>query len=101
MSATCVRCGRPMPDVAYACSHCASELADALQTAAGHAEDAEAVIARQARYGGGGGSGGYGDGLTYDEIRSTRLASIRATLAKWTTRISSWKARADEPDVAE
>jgi hypothetical protein len=50
----CVRCGRPMADGAYACTGCAQERADTLMTAAGHAEDAWTVIARQTRYGTGG-----------------------------------------------
>lgn len=48
----CALCGRPSPD-AYVCRHDALRLADDLREAAGHAEDAPTVIARQARYGGG------------------------------------------------
>lgn len=47
---TCVRCGRPTAD-GYACHGCGRELAQALTVAAGHAEDAWTVIARQARVG--------------------------------------------------
>jgi hypothetical protein len=56
VSAECVCCGKPMPDQAYACHRCAQGLAQALNTVAGHAEDAWTVIARQARYGGAGGA---------------------------------------------
>lgn len=50
----CVRCTRPMADQAYVCLPEAQELAETLSAAAGHAVDAEAVITRQTRYGGGG-----------------------------------------------
>lgn len=53
---TCVVCSRPMADTAYACSTCARGLAETLRTAAGHAEDAWTVIARQARMGTAGGA---------------------------------------------
>lgn len=57
MSATCVRCGKPMADGGPVCARpCAAELAEALTRAAGHAEDAWTVIARQARVGSGGGT---------------------------------------------
>lgn len=50
---TCVACDRPTPD-GNACTTCAQQLAQALRAAAGHAEDAWTVIARQARVGHGG-----------------------------------------------
>lgn len=56
MTATCIRCARPMADTAYACAGCGRELAEVLRTAAGHAEDAWTVIARQARMGTTGGT---------------------------------------------
>lgn len=52
---TCPSCGASVAD-AYVCKRCASALAGALRTAAGHAEDAWTVIARQTRYGGAGGA---------------------------------------------
>lgn len=52
VTAQCVRCGRPLTDAANICRPEAQELADALLAAAGHAEDAETVIARQTRYSG-------------------------------------------------
>jgi hypothetical protein len=77
----CVRCGRPAPD-GYACRECGQELADALLGAAGHAEDAEAVIARQARYGTGA-RGGSGDGLTYDPKRSETFTAVTLAICGW------------------
>jgi len=53
---TCSCCGQPMADGAYACTKCGRELAQALTEAAGHAEDAWTVIARETRYGTAGGA---------------------------------------------
>lgn len=53
---TCAICAKPLADGATACTTCARNLAQALQAAAGHAEDAWTVIARQARYGTSGGA---------------------------------------------
>jgi hypothetical protein len=51
----CVVCNRPMADVAYACTTDALSLSESLTAAAGHAEDAWTVVARQARAGRAGG----------------------------------------------
>lgn len=53
---TCAACAKPLADGSVVCSADARELAKALTAAAGHAEDAWTVIARQARYGVGGGA---------------------------------------------
>jgi hypothetical protein len=71
-----------MADTAYACPTCAQELADALVTASGHAEDAETVIARQARYGAGS-RGGTSEPLPVDLTASTRYATIGNTITTW------------------
>lgn len=56
-AAECVCCGKPMADPGPVCHRpCAHSLAESLREAAGHAEDAWTVIARQARYGGAGGA---------------------------------------------
>jgi hypothetical protein len=71
-----------MPDQAYVCQADALSLAETLQTAAGHAADAEAVIARQARYGGGGrGSGG--EPLPVDLTRSARFDAVKLAADGW------------------
>lgn len=80
MTNLCVRCGRPTPD-GYCCSGCASELADALLVASGHAEDAEAVIARQTRYGAGS-RGGSEARLGYDPTASARYAAVIRTVGR-------------------
>lgn len=77
----CVHCGRPCPD-GYADSDCAQELADVLLVAAGHAEDAEAVIARQARYGAAGRAGS-GDGSTPDLTKADDLRNIAREIGTW------------------
>jgi len=70
-----------MADTAYVDTPCAQELAQALTTAAGHAEDAEAVIARQARFGTGS-RGGSGDRLP-DLTRSAEFDRIAGTVGTW------------------
>jgi hypothetical protein len=75
-----------MPDAAYACHSDALSLSQTLQTASGHAEDAEAVIARQARYGGGG-SGGSGEPLPVDLTASARYAAIGGAITTWTRHV--------------
>lgn len=52
----CAICDKPLADGAVVCSADAGDLAKALTAAAGHAEDAWTVIARQARYGSSGGA---------------------------------------------
>lgn len=78
----CVICGRPLSDQAYACPVDALSLAETLQTAAGHAEDAETVLSRQARYGGGS-RGGSSDGLTYDATKTAKYDRVRNTVGTW------------------
>lgn len=78
----CVICGRPLSDQAFACPADALSLSETLQTAAGHAEDAETVIARQARYGAGG-RGSHGEPLPVDLTASTRYAAIGGTITTW------------------
>jgi hypothetical protein len=53
---TCACCGKPLADGATVCHADAQGLAQRLREAAGHAEDAQTVIARQARYGTSGGA---------------------------------------------
>jgi hypothetical protein len=78
---TCVVCDRPTPD-GYACREDAQELATALREAAGHAEDAETVIARQTRYGGG--SRGPSDGgMTPNLFASATLARFQGVIGTW------------------
>jgi len=80
LSAECTRCGRPTDGTV--CHPEASALADALGIAAGHAEDAETVIARQARYGGGS-RGGSDEPLPVDLTASARLDAVENTIGTW------------------
>lgn len=78
---TCVCCGQPTSD-GYACHRCAQNLAEALRNAAGHAEDAWTVIARQTRYGAGG-RGGSSPGLTPDLERDADYGRIVEAISGW------------------
>lgn len=84
MSNPCIRCGAPTD--AYICRPETRELADQLLVAAGHAEDAEAVITRQTRYGAGG-RGGTDEPLPLDLTAAGRLAAVEKTIGKWTRHI--------------
>lgn len=53
---TCACCAKPLADGSVVCRADGLSLAVRLREAAGHAEDAWTVIARQTRYGGGGGA---------------------------------------------
>jgi hypothetical protein len=81
VSAECVRCGAPTD--ATVCRPDALSLAETLVAASGHAEDAEAVIARQTRHGTGGGAGS-GDPLPYDPVASVRLGAVAMEVRFWT-----------------
>lgn len=74
-------CGQPSAD-GYAAHRCARELASALRSAAGHAEDAEAVIARQTRYGGGS-RGGSDEPLPVDLTAATRFHAVAGVVNGW------------------
>ncbi|BCJ45335.1 hypothetical protein GCM10010168_86040 [Actinoplanes ianthinogenes] len=83
MTQTCVRCGASTKD-GYVCARpCAQSLAEDLVGAAGHAEDAWTVIARQTRYGGGS-RGGSVDASPGDFTASAKLAPIAAAVGGWT-----------------
>lgn len=79
---TCARCGSVLADGAVICRREAQELAETLLAAAGHAEDAEAVISRQTRYGAGG-RGGKSEPLPVDLFASARYAAVSNTVGGW------------------
>lgn len=81
MSSTCARCGAPTD--ATICRPEARELSDRLLVAAGHAEDAEAVLTRQVHYGNGGRGGSSDDPMPIDLTAATRFAAIENTLTTW------------------
>jgi len=95
MSAPCVRCDRPTDGTV--CHSEALSLAESLQTAAGHAEDAETVIARQARYGAGG-RGGSGEPLPVDLTASARYGTAANTIGRWAQRLLD-ETNAPEPEA--
>jgi hypothetical protein len=93
MSHPCARCGRQLADGSTVCREEASELARALRTAAGHAEDAEAVLARQTRYGAGA-SGSGENPLPGDLTAAARLHPIANTITGWTRVVTEQIGRA-------
>lgn len=85
MTAQCARCGKPMPDTGPICHRpCATELTEALTAAAGHAQDTEAVLARQTRYGAGQ-RGGSGEPLPVDLTASAHYGAIALAVSGWAT----------------
>lgn len=87
MTAPCARCGRPTD--ATICHPEARELADQLHTAAGHAEDAQAVITRQVRYGTSGPRAGEERPLPPNLAASRRLAAAAHTAETWLTQLGA------------
>lgn len=81
-SSRCVRCGAQTPDDAYVCHPEALSLAQSLRAAAGHAEDAQSVIARQTRYGTGA-RGGSGEPLPVDLTAADRYRAVENTIGTW------------------
>lgn len=78
--AKCARCGRPTD--AAICHIDAQELAEVLTAAAGHAEDAWTVIARQTRYGTGS-RGGRERPLPVDLAAAADFGAVENTLTTW------------------
>jgi hypothetical protein len=86
VSNPCVRCGAPTD--ATVCRPEARALADELLVAAGHAEDAEAVITRQVRYSAGGRSGSDEQPIIGDLTASARLGPIDTAICGWARIVS-------------
>lgn len=82
MTAQCVRCARPLGDGTVVCLPDAQELADVLAVAAGHAEDVDAVITRQTRYGAGTRGQG-GEGLTPNTRTTASYAAVANAIGGW------------------
>lgn len=90
MNVSCAICGAASPD-GYVDRQCGLKLAQRLSQAAGHAEDADTVVARQTRYGTGGSSS---DDLPVDFTASDRLADINNTITGWVRVITEHTGRA-------
>lgn len=82
MTTTCVRCARTMPDPGPICHADALSLSVSLREAAGHAEDAWTVLARQTRYGAGG-RGGFSEPLPVDLTASATMTAANNTIGTW------------------
>jgi len=77
----CVRCGAAVAD-GFVCASEARDLAVALLAAAGHAEDAEAVLSRQTRYGAGSRAGS-DEPLPVDLTAAAKLGPIETAICGW------------------
>lgn len=82
MTPNCVRCGKPTSDGPVCHRPCALSLTQELTEAAGNAEDAWTVIARQARYGAGA-RGGREQPLPVDLTASDRYAIAENVIGTW------------------
>lgn len=90
MSATCVRCTRPMPDQAYACQHCGVDRPTAqLQTIADMCPAARDIAHGLARRASGGASGKPGSRLPLDLGATARLDAVETRLTRWARQIAA------------
>lgn len=88
MTPTCARCERELADGAYVCDRpCAERLARDLAEAAGHADDAPNVVARQVRYGPGGGRANERP-LPFDVRASEDLWAAENTIGTWARHVA-------------
>lgn len=86
---TCVRCGRPMPDQAYACSACAYRAGDQLHDIADMTDAARDVAhGLSTRSGGSSASGKPGSRLPLDLAATSKLDAVENTLLGWCRVIS-------------
>jgi hypothetical protein len=88
MTPICARCERELADGAYVCAMpCAFDLAADLTQAAGHADDAPTVVARQVRYGPGGGRGNE-QPLPVNLAASDALWAVENTITTWARHVA-------------
>lgn len=80
---TCIRCTKPMPDAAYACTSCVNRARRQLATIAELAPAARDVVHRLVRRGGGPVSGKPGSRPPLDLEAGERLDAVRNTLGGW------------------
>lgn len=86
----CVRCGRPMPDQAYACAHCAAKATEQLHTIADMCPAARDVAHGLSRRGGGGASSGKpGSQLPLDLGATSKLDAVQNELSGWARHIAA------------
>jgi hypothetical protein len=84
MQNRCSTCPRPVPDTAYGCSACATDLAQRLDQLAGFLPEVETTIARQDRIGSGGPrAAGAEIPLPYRPEAAEKTAAIRGELTTW------------------
>lgn len=83
MTAECVRCARPMAEMAYACPLCATQAAQKLSEVAEVTPAARDVATGQSSRPGGGGSGKPGSRLPFDLGATARLDAVANSLGGW------------------
>lgn len=89
MSATCVRCGRPMAEQAYADQRCADRAAAQLAEIADMTQAARDIATGQASHSGGsGGSGKPGSRLPFDLGATARLDAVQNELTTWARHVA-------------
>lgn len=83
MTAECVRCTRPMAEMAYACTPCTGRAAAQLAEIRDMVGAARDIATGQARHGAGGGSGKPGSRLPFDLGATARLDAVQGELGTW------------------
>lgn len=89
MSATCVRCERPMADQAYACATCANRAAEQLRLICDMLPAARDVAHGLSRRGGSGNASGKpGSQIPIDLTAMAKLDAVQNELTTWTRHIA-------------
>lgn len=89
MTVECVRCTRPMPDVAYCCAICASQAAENLRLVVEVTPAARDVATGQSRRGAGGGGGKPGSRLPLDLTATAKLDAVQNVLTTWARHVAA------------
>jgi hypothetical protein len=85
----CVRCTRPMPDQAYACTHCAGRAGNHLHAIADTVAAARDVAHGLTRRNSGGAAGKPGSQLPLDLTATAKLDAVQSTLTTWARHVAS------------
>jgi hypothetical protein len=87
---TCIRCGKPMPDTAYACVHCGiTKPGEQLRDLADMVGAARDIAHGLSRRGGGAASGKPGSRLPLDLLATQKLDEVQNELVTWARHILS------------
>lgn len=88
MATECLRCARPMAEMAYACPLCATQAAQNLSEVAETTPAARDVARGLSSRQGSGGSGKPGSRLPLDLGATARLDAVQATLTSWARHVA-------------